>query len=113
MWCHFTKHGPLQAIQTDGNLALNIKPAHTAHASTQFYTCLCFLFLLFHGFAPGIFTGNDFQQRRNGIVAYLGDTQLATQVHDNGTITVTAGYTDDNRVTTDVQKASVLVTYLC
>ena len=24
-------------------------------------------------------------------MAYLGDTQLATEVHDNGTITVTAG----------------------
>lgn len=83
--------------------------------SARIYTVLHFFFFfpLFHGFAPGIFTGNDFQQRRNGIVAYLGDTQLATQVHDNGTITVTAGYTDDNWVTTDVQKASVLVTYLC
>lgn len=42
-------------------------------------------------FESGPFTGSDFQQRRNGIVAFLGDTELATEVHDNGTITVTVG----------------------
>eukprot|EP00434_Breviolum_minutum_P022456 symbB.v1.2.019822.t1/scaffold1639.1/size107980/2 len=44
-----------------------------------------------------IVTGNDFQQRRTTVIASLGDTVLATEVHENGTITVTvqtllAGY---------------------
>ena len=40
--------------------------------------------------ATGIVTGNDFQQRRTTVIASLGDTVLATEVHENGTITVTA-----------------------
>ncbi|CAE7408572.1 amy, partial [Symbiodinium sp. CCMP2456] len=44
-----------------------------------------------------IVTGSDFQQRRNGIAATLGDRELDTIVYDNGTIEVTvlaiqAGY---------------------
>lgn len=41
--------------------------------------------------ATGIVTGNDFQQRRTTVIASLGDTVLATEVHENGTITVTVG----------------------
>lgn len=46
----------------------------------------------------GVVTGNDFQQRRLGILATLGDTPLATVVNTNGTITVTAAWSTLNRL---------------